>query len=201
MGKIVERLKQLPFSIWWLLCRPIWQGILFLVGIVAVGVVILVLMLTFRIPGGEETKPIPDRDSLVQPEHDDRLDVFREDWNIRGDFRMWPALLPLAQMSNLAYELESPADDEFAILGFDTVKIVDSPFHSQVAYIAAADDVLVVVFRGTDDTEDWFSNANMYLRHMAEGKIHSGFAGAYSMLKKQVLEEITKLNSFFRQSS
>lgn len=78
-------------------------------------------------------------------------------------------------------------------LGFDKCLTVSSPFHSQVAYIVSGSDVVVVVFRGTDDTEDWFINANMYLHYLEVGEIHTGFAGAYGMVQTSIVEEVTRL--------
>jgi hypothetical protein len=128
------------------------------------------------------------------PHFDQRLDAFRAAWDIRGRFEAWPALLPLAEMSNTAYRLERDAKQEIMRHGFDDVKIIDSPFHSQVAYVARGEDVLVIAFRGTDEAEDWFSNANLYLRKMPDGEIHCGFSGAYGMLRSQILQELTEAN-------
>ena len=123
-----------------------------------------------------------------------RLDVrFEQPGDIYGRFEAWPAVLPLAEMSKNAYLPENEAKSLFRQYGLTSVIPVCSPFHSQYACIAPhGQDVLVIVFRGTDDTEDWFFNANAYPRKMAEGNLHCGFACAYGTLRTQVLEEIKK---------
>ncbi len=151
-------------------------------------------IIEFTNPGGEQTKPIPDADqTIVIPVFDKSLDGFRSEWNIYGRFESWPALLPLAQLSEAAYGNTLVVEQEAKRLGFDQCLTVDSPFHSQVAYIASGDDVAVVVFRGTDDTEDWFVNANMYLHDLPVGEIHTGFAGAYGMLQARIVDELARL--------
>ena len=134
-------------------------------------------------------RPIPDIKRF-----DIRLEAFRQPWNVCDRFEAWPTVLPLAEMSKAAYSCESEAEPIFRRHGLTSVVAIDSPFHSQCAYVAHAEDVLVVVFRGTDDTEDWFFNANTYPRKMAEGNLHGGFGCAYGTVRTQVLSEIEKAN-------
>ena len=162
---------------------------------------ILVMLLAFagyiefNNPSGEKTKPMPDSDQAIEiPAFDESLDVFRADWDIYGEFQSWPALLPLAQLSEAAYEVDMGVEQVAKGLGFDKCITVDSPFHSQVAYIVSGDDAVVVVFRGTDDAEDWFVNANLYLHDLPAGEIHTGFAGAYGMVQTRIIEELSKQN-------
>ena len=148
----------------------------------------------FTNPGGEETKPIADADGeVVLPVFEKRLDPLRADWDIYGRFEEWPALLPLARMSESAYLDDDKVNQEFKRNGFDSVLKVDSPFHTQVAYVGSSEDVAVVVFRGTDDTVDWFVNANMYLHELPAGEIHTGFSGAYGMLQSKIIAELDRL--------
>ena len=158
---------------------------------VIVFILVLVGIIEFTNPGGEKTKPIPDSDqTIVVPVFDKALDDFRAEWSIYGRFESWPALLPLAQLSEAAYEDSLMVEQKAKSLGFDKCKTVSSPFHSQVAYIVSGGDVVVVVFRGTDDVEDWFINANMYLHQLEVGEIHTGFAGAYGMVQTSIVEEV-----------
>jgi len=173
-------------------CVLLLVGVLLCSGIAAL--LAFLFGIEFTNPGGEQTKPIPDSDqAIVLPVFDKKLDGFRSEWNIYGRFESWPALLPLAQLSEAAYGNAFVLEQEAKRLGFDNCLTVDSPFHSQVAYIASGDDVAVVVFRGTDDTEDWFVNANMYLHDLPVGEIHTGFAGAYGMLQPRIVDEIARL--------
>ncbi len=170
---------------------PLWKAFFGCLALAAIAIIVVLIKLSVCTIDGEKTVDVPDSPiDLITPESDSKLDVFRSDWDILGRFEQWPALLPLAEMSNTAYDLEPDVSVEFRRLGFDTTAIVNSPLHSQVAYIACGGDVMVVVFRGTDETEDWFSNINIYRRGMDEGDIHSGFSGAYSMLRSEVQQQI-----------
>jgi len=167
----------------------------FAIGAVLLGIVIFVGMVEFTNPGGEDTKPIPDtQDEIVLPEFDKQLDPLRADWDIHGRFEEWPAVLPLARMSEVAYLDDYSVERQFKQAGLSSFRTIDSPFHTQVAYIGSAENVAVVVFRGTDDTEDWFVNANMYLHDLPIGEIHTGFSGAYGMLQSEINDELERLN-------
>ena len=175
----------------WLLNIPLWQILL-----VAIAVLLVVwATITYRSLRGGGTKPEPDTPIDNIKHFDKRLDAFRATWDIYGRFEAWPAVLPLAEMSKNAYLPENDAKSLFQQYGLTSVVPICSPFHSQYAYVAYGEDVLVVVFRGTDDTEDWFFNANAYPRQMAEGNLHCGFACAYGTLRTQVLEEIKKVSA------
>ena len=174
-------------------------GCFALIGILicsGVGIVALALagIIEFTNPGGEKTKPIPNSDEkILVPSYDNALDVFRAEWDIYGRFETWPALLPLAQLSEIAYEDSVTVEQKAKSLGFEKCVTVSSPFHTQVAYLVSGGDVAVLFFRGTDDKEDWLTNANIYLHQLRIGEIHTGFAGAYGMVQTRIVEEIAKL--------
>ena len=174
--------------VWWILSIPLWA---ILVVAFVVGIVCLIWFLYFA-QHGETTKPEDDTpiDRIVDVA--EPIDAFRADWDIRGRFETWPALLPLAEMSKVAYSSEDEANPLFQRFGFDSVVPIKSPFHSHWAYVAHGKDVLIVVFRGTDEKEDWLSNANVYPHRMAEGDMHSGFGSAYATLRCQLWREIEK---------
>jgi pimeloyl-ACP methyl ester carboxylesterase len=188
MGAIFDYIRR---ALLWVLNIPLWQ-------ILLAGVAFLLAVwvkITYRSLSGGGTKPEPDT-PIDDIEHfDKRLDVFRAAWDIYGRFEAWPAVLSLAEMSKNAYLPENEAKSLFQQYGLTSVVPVCSPFHSQYAYIVYGEDVLAVVFRGTHDTEDWFFNANVYPRQMAEGNLHCGFACAYGTLRTQVLEEIKKVSA------
>ncbi len=172
----------------WVFNIPLWQ-------IVLIGIAVLLVVWaksTYRSLRGGGTRFEPDTPIDNITHFHKRLDAFRATWDIYGRFEAWPAVLPLAEMSKNAYLPENEAKSLFRQYGLTSVIPVCSPFHSQYACIAHGQDVLVIVFRGTDDTEDWFFNANAYPRKMAEGNLHCGFACAYGTLRTQVLEEIKK---------
>ena len=172
----------------WVLRIPLWQTVL-------VGILVVLgywVWITYCSLSGGGTKPQPDTPVNNIEHFDKRLNAFRAKWDIYGRFEAWPTVLPLAEMSKNAYLAENEAKHLFEEYGLTSVVSICSPFHSQCAYVASGEDVLVVVFRGTDDTEDWFFNGNLYPRQMAEGSLHCGFACAYGTVRTQVLEEIKK---------
>ena len=174
-------------------------GCLVFIGIaICSGLIVVALALAgiieFTNPGGEKTKPIPNSDEkIVVPSYDHALDAFRAEWDIYGRFETWPALLPLAQLSEIAYEDSVVVEQKAQSLGFEKCITVSSPFHTQVAYLVSGGDVAVIVFRGTDDTEDWLTNANIYLHQLRIGEIHTGFSGAYGMVQTRIVEEVAKM--------
>jgi triacylglycerol lipase len=186
MKTILNYIKSIVF---WVLNIPLWQIIL--VGIVCV--LGYLGWITYRSCGGGGMKPQPDTPINNIAHFDKRLDAFRASWDIHGRFEAWPSVLPLAEMSKNAYLPENEAKPLFEQYGLTSVVSICSPFHSQCAYVASGEDVLVVVFRGTDDTEDWFFNANTYPRQMPEGSLHCGFGCAYGTVRTQVLDGIKKL--------
>jgi len=166
---------------------------------VLLGIITALGMIAWNIeffnPSGDETIVRPDekpRPPKPMPVVDSKIQAFQEPWNIYDRFEYWPALLPLAEMSNIAYSLAPDAEKQFQQLGFSQCRAVSSLFHSQVAYVVSEGDVLVIACRGTDDAEDWFTNANMYLRDLPVGQIHTGFSGAYGMVQVQIIDEIEK---------
>lgn len=181
----------------WRLClnvlsAPLWKALVVLCGLGVVGGLVAIACLWHKsagTPGGEETEDVGD-DPIDIADVEDGLARFRAKWNIRGRFEKWPALAPLAEMSNSAYAAPPKAEEDFERLGFASTTLIDSPLHSQVGYVASGDEVMVLVFRGTDDAEDWFSNINVYRRAIDEGEIHSGFAGAYSMIRAEVRDQV-----------
>jgi hypothetical protein len=177
-------------AILWGLNIRLWQ-----IAVVAVFIAMCVLGWMLYCPLGGESTKVEGNTSIGRSVHfDNRLDVFRAGWDIHDRFEKWPAILPLAEMSNIAYSSESEARMLFQQFGFDSTVSIESQFHSKFAYVALGGDVVVVAFRGTDETEDWFSDVNIYLRQMPEGDLHSGFANAYGMLQFQIWREIERAN-------
>ncbi len=165
------------------------NGIVLLVFLLIGAGLVLLIYISTSTPSNEQTEIVPDS-FVPTPQRDLRLDAFREQWNIRGDFQEWPALIPLAKISEAAYDLEPANRSIVEPFGFDEIQKIESPFHSQVAYIISGEDVMVIAFRGTDEGEDWLTNAGVYLRQMDLGKIHSGFSTAYSTLRPTVLDAV-----------
>src|SRR3972149_173546 len=187
--KILNSIKTVSL---WVLNLRLWQLLIIAFFLAVVVVVVVLLWITFHTPGGESTKPESDTHIDDITTFDKPLEVFRAEWDIYGRFEKWPALLPLAKMSSMAYLSEVDCKQGFSQFGFDSIVPIGSPFNSQLAYVAKGKDVVVIVFRGTDETEDGFFDVNAYPRHMKEGVLHSGFANAYSTLQSGVWQEIEK---------
>lgn len=103
----------------------------------------------------------------------------------------WPVSETLAKFSEIAYSSPVDASREFQILGFDTcMPVIDG---SMAGYVVSADDVTVIVFRGTDFNEmsDWFTNFQRKAASTPYGGAHSGFYGAYQKLRGQIREIVT----------
>lgn len=113
----------------------------------------------------------------------DPLDLFRSSWDSEGN-PDWPVAEVLASMSEAAYSTEVEAKAVFGKAGFaEAATFADG---NTVCYVVSAGDVAVVVFRGTDDTQDWFTNLNRFSRDTPHGQIHRGFYDAYQPLKRKI---------------
>jgi triacylglycerol lipase len=171
-----------------ILCIPLWQ---ILLAVIIISLIYL-CFITYKSLRGKVMIVQPFKPINNNQHFDNPLDVFRVKWDIYGRFETWPSVLPLAEMCKNAYLQDKEAKKLFQEYNLSSITFVYSPFHSQCAYVAHGEDVLIIVFRGTDETEDWFFNANTYPRQMIEGNLHCGFGCAYGTLQTQVLEEIKK---------
>jgi hypothetical protein len=87
-------------------------------------------------------------------------------------------------MSEAAYLSPVEAEARFRTLGFEQTKTF--AHDSMIGYVVSAQDVAVVVFRGTDDPADWLVNIDNRSIESAHGAIHRGFYNAYQPLKPQI---------------
>lgn len=102
----------------------------------------------------------------------------------------WDTAITLGEMSKLAYDDEATRRKVLTQIGFTKIELLDRGPKS--GFIAIADDVAVIAFRGTDDPADWI--ANFDFRQLANAgnsrKVHSGFQGAYGAFASQVHEQL-----------
>lgn len=96
----------------------------------------------------------------------------------------WPVAELLALMSEKAYLTPVEAATSYQKLGFERSMPVVAG--SMIGYFVSAEDVAVIVFRGTDDTSDWLTNLNWFPADTPHGAIHSGFYNAYQPLKPRI---------------
>lgn len=146
-----------------------------------------------RPPGNEETADVPET-SVDIVEYSEALDAFRAEWSIFGRFETWPTIIPLAKMADIAYSKPEAAEKQYQAMGFSTAIPIDSPLHTQVGYVVGGDDVVVLAFRGSDDTEDWILNINQYIHQGDDGGMHAGFATCYSTLRQEIVAAIRAAN-------
>ena len=99
----------------------------------------------------------------------------------------------LCRMAIVAY-CKSEAEIHTALGGgwSGIVTWLDSDIRNQ-GYIAWADGVVVVAFRGTDSRSDWQSNANAFWpdRHPLGGRRHNGFQQVWNELASEVRSGLT----------
>lgn len=168
--------------------RPVlrWGGAMVLLGVV--GCVIYVMKAS---PGREETV---DQDQKPKPSPvptPSRLEPLRQAWDSE-DPADWPVAELLASMSETAYQTPVDAEEGLLKFGFDRIKtFVDA---SMVGYVISKDDMTVVVFRGTDDRFDWFTNLSDADIQTPHGAIHRGFYNSYQPLKPQIVKLIKAAN-------
>jgi len=125
--------------------------------------------------------PIPDNTGLTL---NDKLTA---DWDAYGHAN-WPVAEVMAEASRISYLPPYEAEREFRELGFESVEMMSDG--SMIGYVALVGDVAVVVFRGTNDSGDWFANLNRFIAKTPDGPAHRGFYTAYLRLAPQVVELI-----------
>ena len=156
------------------------------VAVIGIGIVLYFLS---RPPGNEPTDEASDK-AISIDDYDDTLDAFRAEWDIFGRFENWPTMLPLAKMAKIAYDKPADAERLYQEMGFAKATPIHSPLHTQIGYVVSGEDVLVIAFRGSDDTEDWLLNVNQYIHQGEDGGMHAGFATCYSTLRQEILTAI-----------
>lgn len=170
--------------------RP-WR--LKLVGIFALAACYKLLHILKGTPGGVDTTPQPiDPDTLVDL-HVSPVARLTAGWDSTGTDPRWPVAETLAEIAEAAYQAPVFAAEDFSRLGLTRTESLVSA--SMVGYVAASDEVAVVVFRGTDFSErsDWGVNKHIRTRSTDHGEIHGGFYGAYLDLDSQLRQVLSNL--------
>jgi triacylglycerol lipase len=135
-------------------------------------------------PGREDTVAEGDRPE-PKPPVAGPLEPLRMPWDSEA-YADWPVAELLASMSEASYLPPVDVDPAFRELGFKQVMpVVDG---SMIGYVASADDVTVVVIRGTDNGVDWIVNLAVGSMQTPKGPIHKGFYNAYQPLKPQIVK-------------
>ena len=164
------------------------RKICLLVGLVGCCGLAIILSISSSPPGDEDTYVEPDgqSDHHVTPPIGS-LELFQMKWDSESRFD-WPVVEPLAMMSQSAYDEQTTAAAAFQNLGFE--RVVPIVVGSMTAYVASSKNVMVIVFRGTDDSDDWLVNLDTDPARTRHGQIHEGFAKAYDSLESPIIQEI-----------
>ena len=136
----------------------------------------------------------------------------------QGDFKILPSprrraaysdrtAFVMASMAHLAYfkfedddpKKQKEKEDELNKLlntgDFNLVKTFNSKVTNTQAFLARNDEYVVLSFRGTQEKKDIGTDAKALKVRVVEGGIHSGFAGAYTSIMKDIKAELEKLPS------
>ncbi|HEY1068396.1 MAG TPA: lipase family protein, partial [Pirellulales bacterium] len=100
----------------------------------------------------------------------------------------WEVAERLAEMSSAVYSDDDAAREAYRQLGFADSTAIQSG--SMVAHVVHGEDVTVVVFRGTDDLEDWRTNLSQLRSSSPNGTVQGGFWLAYNAIKPQVRQHV-----------
>lgn len=136
-------------------------------------------------PWADDVVDEQDGDALPVPSRT-LLEKLAADWDSES-VADWPVAEVMAQLSNVSYLPPVDAQPRFEEIGFESVEtFVDG---SMLGYVVTLEDAAVIVFRGTDDRDDWISNLDILSVDTPHGAIHRGFFDAYETLQPQ-LEQI-----------
>ena len=103
--------------------------------------------------------------------------------------------LYLAHASAAAYE-DAPEDyASFSRLRLARVRTFAGEDEWTRGFVAARDDAVVIVFRGTDRPKDWITNLSYAQVEGYGGKVHRGFARALDSIWGEVLECVRSLRT------
>lgn len=119
------------------------------------------------------------------------LPHLRRDWVTSDESVPWETAITLGEMSTLAYTNEHIRTLVLRLIGFDNIEnLEDGP---RSGFVAAANDVAVVAFRGTDDVEDWLANFDCFNRtpDAQDRAFHNGFWSAYNCFAGKVKDVIS----------
>lgn len=100
----------------------------------------------------------------------------------------------LAEISRLIYHPDFYNDKNIKLAPFEYevityIEVKSTSTHVAVLKVIQATPCLVVVFRGTDEIDDWNINAHAYQSSFNNrGKVHSGFKKAYLSIRKELFK-------------
>lgn len=137
-------------------------------------------------PPGDEETVVEVPEPLPEDERPKTLkDALLTEWNADAQAN-WPVAAVMAEVSDLAYLSPYEAEPKFKAMGFESVAVMLD--RSMVGYFLKVEDQAVIVFRGTDDFNDWLANLDTEVAKTGSGLAHGGFYSSYMGLAPQVYE-------------
>lgn len=135
-------------------------------------------------PGGEDTVVEGNDDDSSSDTPHGLVEVLQAPWDAFSERSNWPVAVAMAEVSLAAYLPPVEAELKFDELGYEKVSVISDG--SQLGYVLAAKDSIVIVFRGTDDPGDWIVNLDTRGSQTRNGIVHRGFFEAYQKLASQI---------------
>lgn len=103
----------------------------------------------------------------------------------------WQTALSLAMASKLAYENESVVQNMTTkAWGFSSCTFID--INATQGFVAEADDIVLLSFRGTENLADWLGNLRLMGTTRPYGVVHSGFLGAYLVVQPLISQTLKR---------
>jgi triacylglycerol lipase len=158
--------------------------------VVILGIFIVFIGLIVVFPEFSGTQEGKDWDST--PIHKNLKKALAAPWDSSKD-ESWPVTRTLALCSKIAYLDQQESKSNFRDLGFRHIEPIG--VDSMAGYVLAIGDVAVVVFRGTDDFDDWIVNLHMTTTQTKHGAAHKGFQTAYLTLKPKVMNALRRFKT------
>lgn len=154
-------------------------------------VVIAVAIFKWRFPGGrpfDNELPAPSPIANID-DPENVLATLTADFDSSAQPMESAVVLHLARACDAVYaDGETSVPRLFFDLKFD--RVVPIGFGSDFVTVGIKDDIAVVVFRGTDEIKDWYTNLSVRWEPVTHGRLHSGFWSAYQSLRKEIIKEI-----------
>ena len=112
--------------------------------------------------------------------------------SLSNDTFDWQTVLSTALASQLVYSDEATVKSTaISQWGFKTCQFFD--INNTRAFVASTDDTTFVVFRGTDNVNNWLSNLEVVSKHRPYGWVHLGFFNAFMQVQTQLIQTIQQL--------
>ena len=124
------------------------------------------------------------------------IEALKTDWDVKTEEIKWETAITLGELSKIAYTDQHNRKLTLRLMNFDEVETLDDGPMS--GYVAMTDEVVVVVFRGTDmfSPKDWLANADAFWqKDVGRGrKVHKGFYRGYDRFASQIKRMLSGRN-------